>query len=64
MRPDFTTPPRSVVWTALQPSWMLSVRADTSAMRRIWSIRPSAVAPRCWRWLTQAYGPPHNGPRV
>ncbi len=60
-RPDFTTPPRAMVWIALQPSWTLSTQAAISAMRRIWAVRASAVSPRCWRWITARYGPPWQG---
>jgi hypothetical protein len=60
-RTDFTTPPHPLPPIALQPSWMAGARAYVSTMRRIWQIRPHAVSPRCWQWLTSGYGPPWQG---
>lgn len=58
MRPDFTTPPHPLaLWSKRYwgSTWLLA------AMRRIWAVSPSAVSPRCWRWLTMGYGPPWRG---
>ena len=50
-RADFTTPPHApqfMGWFAV----LASCAPAEARLRRIWTVEPRAVAPRCWRWLT------------
>ena len=50
-RPDFTTPPHPPQFSGWANVMRWSADAP-SRLRRIWTVEPHAVSPRCWHWLT------------